>query len=112
MENKKYTANKIAQFLDISVPTLNSWYAFYSGDQFEKPEGMPPLPAFEQEGPHRPRYWDEDALYDLKKFKEWIPRGRAGVMGSLNARNWGDRGKRALENKKLQSEKKVDIMSD
>ena len=103
--SKRITATKITQFLDISVQTLNSWYAWYNDPEFEKPEGTPYLPPYEQEHPRAPRYWTEDDLYDLRKFKEWVPKGRGGVMGNHNARFWGVRGKRALENKTLQKSK-------
>lgn len=102
---KRITATKITQFLDISVQTLNSWYAWYNDPKFEKPEGTPYLPPYEQANPRAPRYWTEDDLYDLRKFKEWVPKGRGGVMGNHNARFWGARGKRAIENKTLQKAK-------
>lgn len=102
---KRITATKITQFLDISVQTLNSWYQWYNNAEFEKPKDTPYLPPYEQKHPRAPRYWTEDDLYDLRKFKEWIPRGRGGVMGDHNARFWGERGKRAIENKTLQKSK-------
>lgn len=107
IEPRKYNANKIAQFLDISVGTLNVWYKWYEDERFEKPEGVPPLPPYEQAGPRRPRYWSEDVLLDLKRFKDWLPKGRGGVMGDLNARNWGERGRQAQKNKALRKAQKA-----
>ena len=105
IEPRKYNATKIAQFLDISVGTLNVWYKWYEDERFEKPAGIPKLPPYEQAGPRRPRYWSEDVLLDLKRFKNWLPKGRGGVMGDLNARNWGERGRQAQKNKALRKAK-------
>ena len=101
---KKYTAVKISQFLDVSVATINNWYRWYNNPKFEKPADTPYLPAPSLEG--RYRYWTDDDLYYLRKFKEWLPRGRGGVMGDSNAYFWGERGKRALRNKELKRQKK------
>lgn len=101
-----YTATKISQFLDISVPTLNSWYKWYNDPTFVKPIDTPYLPPYIQKSKMGIRYWDEDCLYYLRKFKDWLPRGRGGVMGDMNARSWGERGKRALKNKRKALEKK------
>ena len=97
---EKLTAMKVCQQLDIAPQTLNNWYKWYSSSEFKKPEGMPELPPYEQAGPRAPRFWSEEAVEQLRVFKEWIPKGRGGVMGSYTARFWGSRGKRALKNKK------------
>ena len=97
----KLTATKVAQYLDISVPTLNNWYKWYNNPEYEKPKDTPELPAYTQQGKRGTRYWDKADLPKLMKFKKWIPRGRAGVMGDYNAQFWGERGKRALKNKKM-----------
>ena len=98
MENL-LTATKVAQYLDISVPTLNNWYKWYGNSEYEKPAGTPNLPAYTQQGKRGTRYWDKADLPKLVKFKKWVPRGRAGIMGDYNAQFWGERGKRALKNK-------------
>lgn len=95
----KLTASRVAQKLDISVATLNNWYKWYHNAEFVKPEGMPDLPEYEQQNPRGPRYWETDDLKALKAFKKWLPKGRGGVMGELNAKYWGERGQRALKNK-------------
>lgn len=95
----RITVNKVAQFLDVSVVTINNWYKWYNNEAFTKPKETPYLPPYQQDHPRGVRYWTEDDLYDLKKFRDWIPRGRGGVMGEQNASYWGERGKRALQNK-------------
>lgn len=95
----KMAASRVAQTLDISVQTLNNWYRWYLDTPLEKPKDMPPLPSFEQSHDRGIRYWDSNDIKKLEKFKEWLPKGRAGVMGDYTARFWGERGKRALKNK-------------
>lgn len=86
-KNDLLTASKVSQKLDISTRTLDNWYKFYTGD-FDHPDDMPTLPEYIQESVRGPRYWKPEDIKTLKKFKEWIPRGRGGVMGRLNERYW------------------------
>lgn len=81
------TATKVIQQLDISARTLDSWYKFYNGS-YEKPEGMPKLPPYIQERPRGPRFWKQSDMTALKEFKEWVPKGRGGVMGRVNEQYW------------------------
>lgn len=99
----KLTATKVAQELDVSVPTLNNWYKWYMNDDYDKPDDTPELPEYEQAGKGTPRYWTEKDIKKLKIFQAWLPKGRGGVMGDYNARHWGKRGERALKNKRLQN---------
>ena len=101
---KKLTSSKVAQHLDTSVKTLNNWYRWYNGEQFEKPENTPILPPYEQSHPMGVRYWDSDDLPLLEAFQKWIPKGPSGVMGSMNVHYWGKRGK-ALKKYQNQEEK-------
>ncbi len=98
---KKLTATRVAQHLDISVPTLTNWYRWYNNPDYDKPSNVPELPKYEQNGKRATRYWKEEDLPKLIKFRDWVPKGRAGIMGEHNAQFWGDRGKRALKNKGL-----------
>lgn len=95
---KTLTSNQVAKELGISVNTLNNWYKWYYDDTLEKPDDVPPLPAYDQETEHGRRYWSKSDLLWLQSFQLWIPRGRAGVMGAVSAKYWGKRGKRRLDN--------------
>lgn len=97
------TAVRVSQEVGVSVPTINSWYRWWNNPDTEKPADCPGLPAYEQEGKGI-RYWREEDMKQIRDFHEWMPRGRAGVMGSINAAKWGQRGVRALENKKKRLE--------
>ena len=94
-------ATKVAARLDISVASLNNWYRWYFSD-CEKPENMPELPKYIQHHARGARKWKEEDIEKLQKFKDWIPKGRGGVMGDWNAQFWGERGIQALKNKGLQ----------
>lgn len=98
---KNLTASKVANQLDISVTTLNHWYGWYRAEDIEKPEGVPPLPDYNQQGINGTRYWSQEDVEMLRKFKEWMPKGRAGIMGNYNARFWGKRGKEIQARKGL-----------
>ena len=97
--NNLLTANKVAQQLDISVTTLGNWYKWYKNPNYKKPETTPTLPDYIQSGKQNKRFWKPEDMSMLQEFKEWIPKGRGGVMGDQNASYWGQRGVRALTNK-------------
>ena len=86
MSNGMLTASKVANRLDIAVKTLTNWYKWYSDETIEKPEKFPKLPMYTQEHKNGPRYWSESDIEELRKFKEWLPRGRAGVMGAVSCK--------------------------
>lgn len=94
------SSNKVAQYLDISVATLNNWYKWFRNEDFEKPADIPALPQYKRDGARGPRYWNSADLPELQAFRDWLPKGRGGVMGDWNARFWGARGQRAIKNKK------------
>ena len=91
-DNKKLlTASKVAQELDISTKTLNNWYIWYYDDTIEKPKNFPKLPDFIQNYPRGPRYWTVEDVVQLKKFQAWRPTGRAGVMGKVSEKYYGNK---------------------
>ena len=88
MDEILLTATKVIQQIDVSARTLDGWYKYYESD-LEKPDDMPELPKYTQNRPRGPRYWKQSDIPALLAFKEWIPRGRNGVMGRINERFWG-----------------------
>lgn len=84
------SATKVTQALDISARTLDNWYKYYHSD-IEKPDDMPTLPEYYQSRYKGPRYWKVSDISALQAFKDWIPRGRGGVMGRINERYWSNR---------------------
>ena len=84
------TATQVIKELDISAHTLDSWYKYYQSDE-PKREDMPKLPNYIQTRARGPRYWNADDIPALRAFKDWIPRGRGGVMGRINEKYWSDK---------------------
>jgi hypothetical protein len=85
--SEKLTARQVANELDISIPTLLRWYAWYYGSKVSDiPSDCPVLPIIEREGTGRnaKRVWKKSDIPTLKVFKSWVPRGRGGVMGELD----------------------------
>ncbi len=100
MNNNKLTSSKVCNALDISVRTLNAWYKWYYNQDIEKPPDTPYLPPYQQDSERGVRYWQLGDIVALKAFKQWVPKGRDGVMGAVNYKSWGARGERAMKNKK------------
>lgn len=85
--NEMLTATKVCQHLDISFRTLDNWYKYAKSD-IEKPADMPVLPQYTQERARAIRLWNPNDLPALEAFKNWIPKGRNGVMGRINQKYW------------------------
>ena len=81
-------ATKVSQQLDICTKTLDMWYKFYFDKSIPKPDDMPELPMYHQDHPRGPRYWKVTDIPKLQAFKEWIPRGRNGVMSEISTKYW------------------------
>lgn len=85
----KLTAGQVSMKLEKSMYTLKRWYAWYESltpeelEEFKK-QGMPELPKYETVGATAWRYWNEEDVEQIKKFSEWVPHTRNGVMGKLN----------------------------
>ena len=84
---RKLTATEVSYKIGKSAYTIKRWYTWYEQlteselNKFIK-EGMPKLPAYEVVGPTKWRYWDEKDIEQIKKFSEWVPNTRAGVMSN------------------------------
>lgn len=74
------SANYICYKLDISLNTLNTWYKW---QKLEGSPNAPRLPKYYQKNAKSKRYWEKDSLVRLEQFKNWVPKGRAGVMGNF-----------------------------
>jgi len=85
-QEKLLTSSRVAMQLDVSVKTLTNWYKWYYDNSIEKPKKFPKLPEYIQERANGPRYWTQDDVKQLKKFKKWIPKGRSGVMGDISCK--------------------------
>ena len=89
-ENTEYclTASNVANRLNVSVKTLTNWYKWQADDSIEKPDEFPRLPSYFQTRSNGPRLWRECDMEQLFAFKQWVPKGRGGVMGAINQQYW------------------------
>ena len=94
---KKYGINQICKMVNVNKITIHRWYKWYNDPYYEKPEDLPELPEIKKLG--KRIYLTEEDVEQLKKFKEYLPKGKKGIMGNFNAQYWQKRGKAALERK-------------
>lgn len=81
----KLTMSQVANRIGVSVYTIKRWYKWLESEDVQKlaelvKNGMPVLPKYELVGATKWRYWDENDIEDIIKFKEWVPKTRNGVM--------------------------------
>jgi hypothetical protein len=73
---------EVALFLGVSVETINIWYRYKKQNPNDEYAKM--LPDFEQDnGAKSCRWWKQEDLDKLLKFKEVRPMGRNGAMGTV-----------------------------
>jgi len=87
-------SSEVANKVGISVVTLSNWYKWFYDLETVTPKDCPGLPEFKQSGFKQPRYWRSSDIEQIKKFKNWIPHGRSGVMGRVSEKFWGTRKKK------------------
>ena len=75
---------QVCRIVGVSEPTISNWYRWKK----ERPEEelTELLPNFFRVGPHRERRWHESDVEKLIKFRNSIPQGRNGIMGSVTQR--------------------------
>ena len=80
-EEKTLNIEAVAVLINSSVPTISSWYRWKKQNPDNEYAKM--LPPFERHGAHKARYWKYEDIWKLIEFKQSIPQGRNGVMGSV-----------------------------
>ena len=85
----RLTASQVASLVGVSVYTMKRWYNWYENEDIKVLDelyhkGMPELPAYETIGATNWRYWNEEDVEQIKKFKEFVPHTKNGFMGRLN----------------------------
>lgn len=88
-EEKYLTATQVSYALNTRVDTIATWYKWYRDPEIKKPPGTPPLPDYTQHSKGGPKYWKAEDLPLLIVFKNWVPKGRNGLMGKYNKKKWG-----------------------
>ena len=87
-DDKSLTVAELAVAIGSSVPTISAWYRW----KRENPEHeyAKLLPDFFRVGAHRTRCWHESDVPKLIEFKNSLPQGRNGIMGSVTQRYYKD----------------------
>ena len=84
MDKDFLTSTQVAVLLDISEATLNFWYRFkrtYPDNEYAKI-----LPDYIQATERQKRLWNRQDIWKLIEFKNAIPKGRNGIMGTVTQR--------------------------
>lgn len=76
-----YRIEEVAIMCGVSVQTVNNWYRF----KRENPDNEYAriLPEYHCVGTHKQRFWDKSDIPAIRAFKDKIPTGCKGVMGSV-----------------------------
>lgn len=72
---------EVAILIGSSGKSINNWYWFKRENPDNEYAKM--LPDYIQEGSRQTRYWNEHDIWKLIEFKQCIPKGRNGIMGSV-----------------------------
>lgn len=81
MKNGLMTTSEVSALIGCSVYTLSVWYRFKKENPDNEYAKMLPEPR--KLVGDRKKYWDEDSIYKLVEFKNKIPHGRNGILGSI-----------------------------
>ena len=72
---------EVAILIGSSGKSINNWYMFRKQNPDNEYAKM--LPDFIQQGERQTRYWRREDIWKLIQFKQSIPQGRNGIMGSI-----------------------------
>lgn len=81
---------EVAILIGSSGKSINNWYWFKRENPDNEYAKM--LPDYVQYGPRQTRYWRESDIWKLIKFKQSIPQGRNGIMGSVTQKYYHKEG--------------------
>ena len=87
-EEKSLTVAELAVVIGSSVPTISAWYRWKKENPVHEYAKL--LPDFFRLGAHRTRHWRLSDVPKLIEFKNTIPQGRNGIMGSVTQRYYKD----------------------
>lgn len=83
-EERLLKLEEVAILIGSSGKSINNWYWFKRENPDNEYAQM--LPDFIQNGERQTRYWRESDIWKLLEFKQAIPQGRNGIMGSITQR--------------------------
>lgn len=92
---------EVAIMIGSSVKTINSWYAWKRLHPEDERGKL--LPDYQQMGSRQTRYWSQNDVWSLLKFKESVPKGRNGFLGDVTQIGARRRAKERKEAKATQN---------
>jgi len=81
MAEKLLNVSEVSLLVGSSIQTIASWYRWKDLNP-EHPLALL-IPEYTRIGNRRTRYWQRDDVWKLIEFKNSIPQGRNGIMGSV-----------------------------
>lgn len=82
MNYKEYIkVEELAMLAGVSTKAINYWYWFKKSNPDNEYAQL--LPDYIQQGGRQTRYWKREDVWKVITFKQAIPRGRNGLMGSI-----------------------------
>lgn len=95
-----YSITTTSALIEVSVPTIKRWYQWYENDDYVKPKGLV-LPKYYHKDNRGTKFFKASDIQKLIEFRIDLNNKYRGAMGEFNAYyQWGNRGKRALENRR------------
>lgn len=94
-EERLLKLEEVAILIGSSGKSINNWYWFKRENPDNEFAKM--LPDFIQEGKRQTRYWREADIWKLLEFKQSIPQGRNGIMGSITQKYYHKEDKNETE---------------
>lgn len=76
-----FNVTEVALIVNSSINSINNWYRFKKLNPDNEYAKL--LPDFIQKGERRTRYWKQSDIDKLLEFKNKLPKGRNGILGSV-----------------------------
>ena len=81
LEDRLLNVTEVALLIGSSLNSINNWYRFKKLNPDDAYAKM--LPDFVQKGNRKTRYWRQSDIGKLIEFKNKLPKGRNGILGSV-----------------------------
>ena len=81
MDERLLNVQEVAMLIGSSIQTIGAWYRWKTLHPDHELAKL--LPDYQRKGNKNTRYWKQDDVWKLVKFKGAIPQGRNGVMGEI-----------------------------
>lgn len=81
MAERRIKIEEMALAVGVSSKTIRNWYKFKRENPTHELSKM--LPDIERDNLRKTMLWKQSDVWKLIQFKEKLPTGRAGIMGSV-----------------------------